>query len=444
MNDSLLGADLSRLPETGLIIVGLSGGADSMALTHYLMHHIDRNRICCAHVNHMLRGGEADRDEAAAAQFCSENGLRFAIFREDVRVLAKQQGIGEEACGRQLRYRCFASLVCGENDRILTAHTANDNAETILFHLAKGTGLAGLCGIPPRRENILRPLLSVTRAEIEAYCAAYQLPFVQDSSNTQMRYDRNRIRQAVVPQLCKVNPAFVETVAQLTRALRADADYIARQAEALLQEAGVPGGLSAHILARAHESVRTAALKQYFEKSGCGRISRVHIEHAQALLKRGGQLNLPGNYELHCSCDVVSVSPKKERKEWKMTVSQGANPLPCGKVLTMWAVDPRKIVDGIKFNNLLFKNSLDYDTITKALNARNRREGDAFSPVGRKHTKSVKKLFLEMKIPANKRGDIILLETANKIIFVEGSGVAEGFQVTQQTQRALLIEIQDE
>lgn len=446
MNEPALQADLSGVPKAGQVIIGLSAGADSMALTHYMLDHTDKNRIHCVHVNHMLRGAEADRDEAAAAAFCSGRGLRFTLFREDVRTIAKEKGMGEEECGRMLRYRAFRSLVTGENDRILTAHNANDNAETLLFHLAKGAGLSGLCGIPRQRENILRPLLSATRAEIEAYCAFYGLPYVQDSSNFETDYERNRIRRQVVPVLEGINPRFVEAVTGLTQALRADRDYIAGRAQALLEQAAVPGGLAAAVLAAAHESVRTAALKQFFEEKGCGRLSREHIVRAAENLQGGFRLRLPGNYEYACSCGVVSVQPvaeKAEKTNWCMPVETGENLLPCGKMLTLHVVDACKIVDGIKFNNLLFKNSLDYDTITKALYAGNRRGGDVFSPAGRHHTKTLKKLLLEMRIPANRRADTVLLRMQEKILFVEGAGPAEGFQVTRQSKRALMVEIAD-
>lgn len=444
MNDPRLPVDLSGLPEDGLVVIGLSGGADSMALTHYLLHHIDKNRICCAHVNHMLRGSEADRDEAASAQFCKEAGLRFALFREDIRALARTKGIGEEECGRQVRYRCFSTLLTGESDRIVTAHNANDNAETLLFHLARGTGLAGLCGIPRERDDILRPLLSATRGEIETYCHAHGLPYVHDSSNDSPHYARNRIRREVVPQLLQIDARFVEHVTALTKTLQADANYIAYQAEALLEQAAVPGGLSAAVLLNAHQALQTAALKRYLRRSGCTDLARVHIEGAQALLQTGGRMHLPGNLELHCSCGVAAVSAKKEKKSWKIPVLEEHTVLPCGKVLTLQQVDPSKIVDGIKFNNLLFKNSLDYDTITKALYARNRRESDVFSPVSRGHTKSLKKLLLEMRVPANRRDEVALLEMEGTILFVEGAGVAEGFQVTGQTKHALLVKFEDE
>ena len=127
-----LRGDLSGLPQQGLVVVGFSGGADSTALAHWLMGQVDPDRLVLAHVNHQLRGEEAERDEAAARQFAGRFGLRFAVFREDVAALAKREGLGLEECGRQVRYRFFHSLASGEEDRILTAHNANDNAETVL------------------------------------------------------------------------------------------------------------------------------------------------------------------------------------------------------------------------------------------------------------------------------------------------------------------------
>ena len=198
MSELLAGADISGLPQRGKVVVGFSGGADSTALAHWLLGRLGPERLVLAHVNHQLRGEESDRDEAAARAFAQRFGLDFALRREDVAALARRRGLGLEECGRQVRYGFFQSLAPGEEDRILTAHNANDNAETVLMHLCRGTSLPGLLGIPARRGKVLRPLLRVPRGEIEAYCQAHGLPYVTDSSNLSREYTRNRLRLEVV------------------------------------------------------------------------------------------------------------------------------------------------------------------------------------------------------------------------------------------------------
>ena len=248
MSEYFAAADLSGLPPEGLAVVGFSGGADSMALAHWLLGKLPRERLVLAHVNHQLRGEEAERDQAAAQAFAQKLGVRFALLREDVGALAREKGLGLEECGRQVRYAFFHSLAKGENDRVLTAHNAQDNAETVLLHLARGTGLSGLCGIPPRRGKVLRPFLSVRREEIEAYCREMHLPFVTDSTNLTGDFSRNLLRRQVLPVLEGLNPRFVESVLRAAELLSRDRDCLEELSRQLLERARLPWGLEGSLL----------------------------------------------------------------------------------------------------------------------------------------------------------------------------------------------------
>lgn len=163
------------LKEGDRVVAGISGGADSVALLHCLAKGLPQYRLklVACHVNHRLRGAESDRDEAFVRSLCSQYEIPCHVLSEDVAALAKERGTGIEECGRELRYRFFRETAAGygEGTKIATAHTLSDQAETVLFRLARGTGLRGLCGIPPMRGAVVRPLLDVTRKEVERYCA---------------------------------------------------------------------------------------------------------------------------------------------------------------------------------------------------------------------------------------------------------------------------------
>ena len=175
----LSGADFSGISQRGTLVVGFSGGADSTVLLHCLLEAAgSRDRIVLAHVNHGLRGAEADRDEAFCREQAGKLGVRFACLHTDVKALAQQEGVSVEVCGREVRYRFFESLLEEGEGTILTAHHGDDNAETMLMNLVRGTSLLGLCGIPRQRGRILRPLLRVSREEIEQYCAARGLSLI--------------------------------------------------------------------------------------------------------------------------------------------------------------------------------------------------------------------------------------------------------------------------
>lgn len=441
-NDFFADVDLSPLGETGRVVVGFSGGADSMALVHYLACHIEKSRLLCAHVNHMLRGTEADRDEAAAKAFCETQGLRFASKRIDIHAEAVKRSMGTEECGREMRYAFFSSLIKEETGMITTAHNADDNAETILMNLAKGTGLQGLCGIPALRGNIFRPLLSVSRAEIEAYCTAFSLPYVTDSSNAGDDYTRNKIRHHVMPVLKEVNPRFVQAAAQMAGILKPEVSYMEKQAKALLEKARTKYGLDIGKLIEADEAVLSLALKLYLEKTGCPRIGHGHIRTVMENLTKEKTAGIPGGLQVSCSRGILRVTAT-ERQPWQLEIHGEKTLLPDGRTLVLryeTLPDTEKI---IKINNLLFKSALDYDTITKVLIARNRRHGDKFAPAGRGVTKRLKTLFAEMQVPVPMRDELVFLECGGILAYIEGAGVSERFKVTRKTKNMVFVEIHD-
>ena len=243
MSEYFAAADLSGLPPEGLAVVGFSGGADSMALAHWLSGKLPRERLGAGPCEPPAPGGGGGTGTRRRPQaFAQKLGVRFALLREDVGALAREKGLGLEECGRQVRYAFFHSLAKGENDRVLTAHNAQDNAETVLLHLARGTGLSGLCGIPPRRGKVLRPFLSVRREEIEAYCRERNLPFVTDSTNLTGDFSRNLLRRQVFPVLEGLNPRFVESVLRAAELLSRDRDCLEELSRQLLERARLPWG----------------------------------------------------------------------------------------------------------------------------------------------------------------------------------------------------------
>ena len=438
-------ADLTALPEQGSVVVGFSAGADSTALAHWLMGRIAPERLVLAHVNHLLRGEESERDEAAAREFAERYGLRFAVFREDVAALAKRRGQGLEECGRQVRYEFFQSLARGEEDRTLTAHHSDDNAETVLLHLCRGTSLPGLLGIPYQRDKVVRPFLQVTHQEILNYCEAMGLSYVTDSTNLSHDYTRNRLRWEVLPVLEQVNPGFLTAISRMTRTLSQDQDYLETQAAALLGEVRVTLGLDATRLRQAHPALVSRVLLLYWkERTGEeSSLEKKHVDALLACLERGGETDLPGGVRGWCSQGVFSLEEPERPEGFSVRVFLGETLLPCGKRLNLRVEQLSQ--EGVvpKIHNLLFKNALDYDIITGNLKARSRRSGDRFPPAGRRVTKTLKQLFQENKVPEPQRDRIVLLEDGGRPVFCEGVGPAEGFQVTAATRRALVVELRE-
>lgn len=444
-----LSAWMPELPGDGLLIVGFSGGADSMALAHWLMGRVDKRRIILAHVNHLLRGEEAERDQRAAEGFAREHGVEIRVLRADVRRLAEERGMGTEDCGRQVRYEFFHKLAPGDRDRILTAHNADDNAETIILNLCRGAGLEGLCGIPRERGKILRPLLGVSRAEIEAYCHEQGLRYVTDSSNLTDDYTRNRVRHQVLPVLKELNPRFVHSAAGTAGLLVEDREYLNARALELLERARNDWGLEAAVLLGEGKSVRSRAVKLFIEQPGGPRLERKHIEEALRVLEQGGAADLPGA-RICCAQGVFWAGEDTAAGPFELAARLGRNPLPDGKCLIL---GEKILGDGEKpqkIQNLLFKNSLDYDIMTRlavslpaGIALRNRRPGDRFAPAGRGVTKPLKQIFQELRVPGPLRDRIPLVVCGGEIAWCPGVGASERFRITKSTKRVLTVEIED-
>ena len=205
--------DYSMLRGASKVVVGFSGGADSVCLLHILskLRNEIGFEIIGAHVNHGIRGDEALRDADFAQDFCKQLGVAFKLLNVDCVSKAREMGVSVEECGRLLRYDFFYSLAdC--NTRIATAHNSNDNTETVLFNLARGSSVKGVGGIPPVRGNIIRPLIYCARKEIEGYSRENNLQFVTDSTNLCDDYTRNKIRHKILPVLEEINPEAVSNV----------------------------------------------------------------------------------------------------------------------------------------------------------------------------------------------------------------------------------------
>ncbi len=427
------------LPPGGRVLCACSGGADSTALLH-LLHGMDGVEVVCAHFNHHLRGAESDRDEAFVRALCQSLGVTVCVDGADVAAYAAEKRLGVETAARELRYaflsRCAAEHGCC---RIATAHNADDNAETMLLHLLRGAGERGLCGIPPVRGNIIRPLLGTDRAEIEAYLAAHDLPHMEDSSNAADICARNRIRHAVMPVLCALNPAAVKNVCAAAELLAEDERYLSGLASAFLTENLRGGALSVAALRTLPKPVAMRALRDF-----CGGApGRTHLEAVWALCYAAvprGESVLPGG--------VRAV-----REQDRLTILHGAEPptepmpprlLRVGETVALPEIgrsvrcaETEDYAEIHKtFNIFCFKSAEVCGNIYVA----SRREGDRIRLAGRGCTKAVRRLFSEVGLPLRTRVEIPVFSDDAGVIAVAGFGVAERC-APEKGKKAIIIEI---
>jgi len=417
------------LPESGLVLVCVSGGADSMCLLEAMLH-ISYERgfaVGVAHYNHGLRGDESDRDEAFVREYCGACGAAFYSGDGDVMEYARTGGLGIEQAARDMRYGFFQDLarVLGA-ERIATAHTADDNAETMIFNLARGAGTNGLSGIPPVRGIIIRPLLQTSRDELMRFVGERGIPFVEDSTNSLDVFTRNRIRHAVMPVLKGINPRLVEAAAAASELLRADEEFIADIADLFITDCCAGLTADAGDVLKLPFSVSSRVIRKFYG----GSLSLGHVKAVLALCGSGNpsaSLSLPGMTVRREYDRIVFDAGQAPDEEGFAQVfpSDGDSVIILGAGLKMSCksvVCSDKISKINKsFTSFLFK-SVD---IRGKIAVRPRREGDSVKLFGHSGTKTLKKLFIERRVPLRKRPFVPVMADDEGVLAVYGLGAGD-------------------
>lgn len=424
------------LEKTKKVVIGLSGGADSVSLTHALLK-ISKERdfeIEAVHVNHGIRGNEAERDENFSKNFCKNLGIKLTVKRISVPEIAKNLKIGTEEAGRMARYEIL-NEIAGEEEsvKIATAHTLSDNIETLIMRLASGASLKGLCGIPPTRENIIRPLIEVKREEIEKYCKENNLSFVDDSSNFERDYTRNKIRLDIIPMLKSLNPNFENTAARTLNLLKNDEEFLEKETEKALKSS------SLNEIINLPMALKSRALLKIIKSFTQERIEEKHIKSLENLIiKKSGKICIPGSKMLELkNGEITLCAPSNEEAlKWEYLIK----PL---NILT--EIKTNIIIKVVKVSDYSKKVGdicIDFDKIPKNSVIRNRTAGDKFTFQKRGLTKSIKKIFSEMKIPIPKREKIPLIAFENEVIWCENLGVSKNYIPSRATEKIALLKIE--
>ncbi len=418
------------------ITVALSGGADSVALLLCLLELQGKLnvKISAAHLNHCLRGAEACRDEQFVKELCESYAVPLFCERADIRAEVQQTHESLELCARRVRYDFLNRVSKG---LIATAHTANDNIETVIHNMVRGTGIAGMCGIPPKRGRIIRPLINVTRFEVEKFCAERNVSFCTDSTNNDEAYTRNRIRHSVVPVLNEINKNAIINVSQMSVLLRDDAELLNQLAEDALTKLSCEFGLKADELLDLHPALRSRCIARFYEQSVNKAPENKHITAITELLSVGGKASVQNGWLAEVKDGFLKLSPPKaefvfEKSEVKELPFQYN-----GLKISFESAENIKYND--KFNNLFLNNLIDCDKICGKLILRVRNNGDSIKLKNRP-TKSFKKLFNENRVDQNRRDCLLVLADDNGVVWLQGFGVAERCALTPETKKVLTVE----
>ena len=431
--------------ETGChVLIGISGGADSVCLLFLLKKYAEKRNFSLTgiHVNHGIRGEEAGRDQRFTENLCQRLGIPLTVRHYPVPETAAAEKMSLEEAGRMVRRRAFLEerkrLGFSENPkafRIALAHHENDNAETILHNLIRGTGAGGLGGILPVQKGsqgiYIRPLLCVSREEIRKFLSAREISWMEDSSNQDILYTRNRIRQIVIPEMEKINPKTVEHIGVTAGYMRSIEEYLQEQADMLYGRYVEKKNGEYCVkkeLGREKEIMQEYVLLKTLSGAAGRRkdISRIHVESLKNLLGKGTGAEIFLPYGLRARQIYGDILIGKSRENSGMLL-----PLE----FRIFSYENQQIPEKT------YTKWFDYDRIKNSLKVRFRLPGDYFIINDRGGRKKLKDYFIDCKIPREEREKITLLAENSHILWAVGCRISEYYKITSQTKRVLEVHV---
>ena len=426
------------------VAVCLSGGADSMALFHFLCHNKDHYgiNVMALHINHGLRR-ESRQEEEMVREYCASMGVQCITARFDMNSREKPQGSSTETWARELRYSFFFEKAKEYSALLAPAHTASDRAETILFNITRGASVKGASGIPPVRDGIIRPLIDCTREEIEAYCAQNGIPYVNDRTNFQDIYSRNKIRLKVVPHLKEINPSFEKAMGDFARENREIYTLLTQLSDNLYKRSIGHNGLDVSMLVAEHPAVVKNLIRNQLDRLGC--LSRDNIYAVYNSLEKE-------QYRQQLSADVFvrikdgrlffyspkPPKPKQDHQRAEIKPGERIRFMDSDYEISVISKDEYKKVKENDKNYLTY--CVNYDKIKGILKLRTRKQGDRFTLFHRKVTKTLKKMFTEDKIPLYLRDRMVVLtDDSDNVLWLCDYGTNRPYVPDSHTEKVLII-----
>lgn len=453
----------NNLIESGdRILVALSGGPDSVCLLDILIKLKEtlNIEIGAAHLNHMLRGEDALGDEEYVRRICKDLDIPYYIKQVDINKYAKENKLSSEMAGRSARYDFFDEIInkYGFN-KIATAHNANDQAETILFRLMRGSGLEGLGGIKVSRDNkIIRPILCLSRDEVEAYIEKQGLNPRIDKTNFEKIYNRNKIRLDILPYIKEnFNADIVQTLNRMSTLLQKDNEYLEKEAEKYYEKYCLKS--EKHFILKKQLFNKEEAITSRVIRNALVEYSKSnydfemkHISEISYLAKKnsGKRVDLPNKiYAENIYGDIyIKKRIKKQILDNKLEIVINKNDIDGKKVefynykIEFSVIDNNK--DTLLYKKDPLKKFFDFDLIEDSIVIRKRKDGDKMIPLGMKGSKKIKDIFIDSKIPKEQRDFIPIIEFDNSIAWLTGIKVSEDYKVNNKTKNILMIYIERE
>ena len=412
--------DFKMFEDINSVVIGVSGGMDSVSLLHFLLKNFKNMKITVVHINHNLRGEESNRDENFVRKLCNHIGIKCIVGSFDVLKISKLKKKGIEETAREIRYDFLKKISSKNNSKIAMAHTLSDSIETIFLNLTRGCGLSGLAGIPPIRNDIIRPLIYVTRAEIENYIKDNNLSYVSDSSNFSDLYSRNKIRHNIIPEFFKINSNFEQNVGRFIFQIQKEHEYL----DYLSKKAFKNTNFECEKIKILPSVLKNRVFKLILNRFSTNIESR-HIKLTAELLS--GQINafnLPGNRKVFIKNGFLICEDSGKAKNFKNFNSKKFS-------VCIFSVHDLNI-DIEKSEDFLFGLKTDVSNFE----FRTIKEGDVFRQQNRGCRKILRKLFNELKIPVLERKELGILvdNSCGELVWVESIGVSENYKISENSK----------
>lgn len=401
------------------VLVGVSGGADSMLLLDFFVKNKDKLNIQvkAAHIEHGIRGKSSLEDAAFVKAYCEHNNIAFHMLSIHAVSEAAVAGQGVEEYSRNRRYAFFESIAC---DKIATAHNLSDNIETVLFRLVRGTGLKGACGIPPVRGKIIRPLIEISSDDIRKYCLKHSIAFRTDETNLSNDYSRNKIRNEILPLFSALNNDYENKISEFISDCTDDYSFIDKCADEGYRLACTDNKLQLDKLKTLDSAVLKRVLSKYFFEQGI-HLDRNHLMSVLNLVNKTGKVQIKGEWFAVADSKNLRFARLSERENSFNYIT--------------------KILNIDEFNEKSVDFYCDYDKINGSVTVRGRNCGDRISPANRGCTKSLKKLFNELSVPVEKRASVGVICDDLGIIGIADYCVDERVKTDKNTKRVITIKI---
>jgi tRNA(Ile)-lysidine synthase len=421
------------------VLLAVSGGIDSMVMSHLFLKLGTITGI--AHCNFCLRDGESDCDEELVKNFANGNGIPFYTIRFNTKEYARKNGISVQMAARELRYEWFEKIREDNNfDFIAVAHNLNDNIETLLINLIRGTGITGLSGMRPVSNKIIRPLLFASRQKIEDYCSDQQIPFREDKSNAEIRYTRNKLRHLVIPILKEINPSVEETLTETAEKLAGIDEIISDYVNGIKSQLTTQNGKTVVFDIEKLIALQSgkALIFELFRPFGITGSTSGNL--IRMLTGKTGKQVFTKTHRIVRNRNELIVSPIETGKQEYYKINTPEDLLMVPGIVTAGIINNKadfKIPDN---QNIA---CLDFEKVKFPVLIRAWKRGDFFFPLGMKQKKKLSDYFIDLKFSLPEKEKALILESEGNIVWIIGERIDERYKVTGSTSRVLRIELKN-